>query len=138
MRIVFVRHGEPDYEHDCLTPAGREQALAAAERLKEENIEEICSVPGVDMVQFGPSDYSMSCGKNISDFSQEAKDAERVMIETALRHGVQPRCEISCVEESHYYIKLGVRHFCVGDQAIALNNFWIAQGSAMRKLTESL
>ena len=32
MRIVFVRHGEPDYEHDCLTPAGREQALAAAKK----------------------------------------------------------------------------------------------------------
>ena len=45
MRIVFVRHGEPDYEHDCLTPAGREQALAAAERLKEENIEEIWASP---------------------------------------------------------------------------------------------
>ena len=42
MRIVFVRHGEPDYEHDCLTPAGREQALAVAERLKEDGIEEIC------------------------------------------------------------------------------------------------
>lgn len=26
------------------------------------NIEEICSVPGVDMVQFGPSDYCMSHG----------------------------------------------------------------------------
>ena len=36
MRIVFVRHGEPDYEHDCLTPLGRLQARAAAERLREE------------------------------------------------------------------------------------------------------
>lgn len=45
MRIVFVRHGEPDYEHDCLTPAGREQALAVAERLKEEGIGEIWSSP---------------------------------------------------------------------------------------------
>jgi hypothetical protein len=31
MRIVFVRHGEPDYEHDCLTGTGRQQAAAAAE-----------------------------------------------------------------------------------------------------------
>ena len=29
-----------------------------------DNIEEICQIPGVDMVQFGPSDYSMSKGKN--------------------------------------------------------------------------
>ena len=27
-----------------------------------ENVEEICSVPGVDMLQFGPSDYCMSRG----------------------------------------------------------------------------
>ena len=45
MRIIFIRHGEPDYEHDCLTEQGRRQALAAAERLKEEGIEEIFSSP---------------------------------------------------------------------------------------------
>ena len=45
MRIVFVRHGEPDYAHDCLTERGRIQAQAAAERLKEEGIEEIYTSP---------------------------------------------------------------------------------------------
>ena len=45
MRIVFVRHGEPDYERDCLTETGRRQALAAAARLERENITEIYSSP---------------------------------------------------------------------------------------------
>ena len=45
MRIIFVRHGEPDYENDCLTPNGRIQAELAAERLKDEGIEEIYSSP---------------------------------------------------------------------------------------------
>ena len=45
MRILFVRHGEPDYEHDCLTEQGRLQALAAAERLRGEGIEAIYSSP---------------------------------------------------------------------------------------------
>ena len=45
MRIVFVRHGEPDYADDCLTAIGREQARAAAIRLKEEGIEEIWTSP---------------------------------------------------------------------------------------------
>ena len=45
MRIVFVRHGEPNYEHDCLTEEGKRQALAAAERLREEGIEQIFSSP---------------------------------------------------------------------------------------------
>jgi len=45
MRIIFVRHGEPNYELDCLTPLGQKQAKAAAERLREEGIEEIYSSP---------------------------------------------------------------------------------------------
>lgn len=45
MRIIFVRHGEPDYEKDCLTETGRLQAAAAAERLKGEGIEQIFASP---------------------------------------------------------------------------------------------
>lgn len=48
MRIVFVRHGHPNYENDCLTPLGKQHAEAAAERLLEENIQRI---------------YSSTCGR---------------------------------------------------------------------------
>ena len=41
MRIVFVRHGEPDYKKDCLTLNGNKQAEAAAARLEREDISEI-------------------------------------------------------------------------------------------------
>ena len=30
MRIIFVRHGEPDYAHDCLTDMGKLQAVNGA------------------------------------------------------------------------------------------------------------
>ena len=43
MRIVFVRHGEPNYEKDCLTETGIIQAQLAARRLREEGISEIWS-----------------------------------------------------------------------------------------------
>lgn len=45
MRIIIVRHGEPDYKNDCLTETGRKQAELAAERLRGEGIEEIWSSP---------------------------------------------------------------------------------------------
>ena len=45
MRIVFVRHGEPDYARDCLTETGRRQAALAARRLREEGIGELWSSP---------------------------------------------------------------------------------------------
>lgn len=43
MRLVFVRHGHPDYERDCLTELGHLHAEAAAERLMGEGIERIFS-----------------------------------------------------------------------------------------------
>ena len=45
MRIIFVRHGEPDYACDCLTETGRRQAAAAAERLAGEGIDGIWTSP---------------------------------------------------------------------------------------------
>lgn len=43
MRIIFVRHGHPDYRKDCLTELGHLHAAAAAERLANEGIEQIFS-----------------------------------------------------------------------------------------------
>ncbi len=34
MKLIIVRHGDPDYEHDTLTETGRIEAQCAAERLK--------------------------------------------------------------------------------------------------------
>lgn len=45
MRIIFVRHGEPNYEKDCLTETGKKQAAAAAKRLQNEGISEIYASP---------------------------------------------------------------------------------------------
>ena len=45
MRIIFVRHGEPDYALDCLTAMGRRQAEAASVRLASEGIEAIYASP---------------------------------------------------------------------------------------------
>ena len=41
MRLIMVRHGEPDYAKDCLTETGRAQARACAERLAPEGISAI-------------------------------------------------------------------------------------------------
>ena len=43
MKIIFVRHGHPNYNDDCLTELGHPQAEAAAERLKNEKIDKIFS-----------------------------------------------------------------------------------------------
>ncbi|MEA4865473.1 MAG: aldolase/citrate lyase family protein [Sphaerochaeta sp.] len=103
-----------------------------------DNIEDICSVPGVDMVQFGPSDYSLSRGWDAKDHDDETKEAERHMIKTALAHGVRPRCEIQNPQDAQYYMNLGVRDFCMGDQMWKLMASWSRDGEAIRNLIKSL
>ena len=36
MRLILVRHGDPDYALDCLTELGHRQAETVAKRLMEE------------------------------------------------------------------------------------------------------
>ena len=45
MRIVLIRHGDPNYELDCLTELGHKQVKVAAQRLLKEGIEEIYCSP---------------------------------------------------------------------------------------------
>ena len=46
MRLLLIRHGAPDYEHDCLTPLGQEQAEKLAERLmRDEKISAVYASP---------------------------------------------------------------------------------------------
>jgi 2-keto-3-deoxy-L-rhamnonate aldolase RhmA len=79
-----------------------------------DNLEEILSVRGVDMVQFGPVDYSISIGKPGQTQIAEVQEAHRYMIETALKKGVAPRVEIGGFEQTKPYVGMGVRHFCIG------------------------
>ncbi len=99
-----------------------------------DNIEEICKIPGVDMIQFGPSDYSMSCGKNAAEYTKEYKEAEKYCIQVALANGVQPRCEIDTPEGAQYYIDLGVKHFCLGDQVKVLRDWWMSNGNQLKNM----
>lgn len=99
-----------------------------------ENIDEICSVPGVDMIQFGPYDYSLSRGWKVSEHREELKEIEFKMIETALKHGVHPRCELNDVKDATVYVNLGVKHFNLGVELLILKNFLGEQGTTLRKL----
>lgn len=45
MRLLFIRHGDPDYIHDCLTERGRREAAALAEMAEELRMGEIFLSP---------------------------------------------------------------------------------------------
>ena len=58
MRIIFIRHGHPNYKLDCLTELGHAQAEAAADRLEGEEINKF---------------FSSSCGRAAETAAHVAK-----------------------------------------------------------------
>jgi len=97
-----------------------------------ENLEALLSVKGVDMVQFGPADYSMSIGLAGQWNHPRVVEAERHVIATALRLGIAPRAEISHPNEAKAYLDLGVRHFCMGWDVSILYDWFKTEGGALR------
>lgn len=101
------------------------------------NIDEICSVPGVDMIQFGPNDFALSSGFDMKDNMEKVRAAERKCIEVALKHGVAPRAEMNTVDDLEYYLSLGVRHFNIGMQLRVLSNYYKEQGERAAELLKN-
>ena len=99
-----------------------------------ENLDALLSVPGVDMVQFGPADYSMSIGMAGQWSHPKVREAERYVIETALKKGIAPRAEISKPEEAGRYLEMGVKHFCVGTDVNILFEWFREIGKGMNAL----
>jgi len=96
-------------------------------------LEEVLAVEGVDMIQWGPADYSMSIGRAGEGGSPDIKDVERRVIETALDAGIPPRAEIRTADQAKYYLDMGVRHFCIGTDVSILFDWWRIQGEDLRK-----
>jgi 2-keto-3-deoxy-L-rhamnonate aldolase RhmA len=103
-----------------------------------ENLEEILSVKGIDMVQFGPADYSISVGSPGKSGSPEIKRVERDMIDLALKKGIAPRAEIVSFEQAKPYLELGVRHFCIGWDVRVMYNWCKQQAQGMQELLSQI
>ena len=109
-------------------------ALMIEKKGAMENLEEILSVKGVDMVQFGPADYSISIGKPGQTSGPEVQKAHRDMIEMALKKGVAPRVEIGSFEQAKPYVEMGVRHFCIGWDTSVMAQWCRRQADGMKEL----
>jgi 2-keto-3-deoxy-L-rhamnonate aldolase RhmA len=109
-------------------------AIMVEKKVAIDHLEEILAVPGLDMVQWGPSDFTMSSG--LSRGSPEVKATERKVIETALKMGVAPRIELPNLDVVQYYLDLGVKHFRIGDDMAILRRYWKENGEGLRKLVE--
>ncbi|WP_455364749.1 aldolase/citrate lyase family protein, partial [[Eubacterium] cellulosolvens] len=103
-----------------------------------ENLEEILSVKGVDMVQFGPCDYSMSIGLPGKTTHHKVKEAEITMIKAAQKYNVRPRAEINSIDQAQKYIELGVRDFNLSTDLVILFQWLKKNGEDLRRILEKI
>jgi 2-keto-3-deoxy-L-rhamnonate aldolase RhmA len=111
-------------------------AIMVEKRECVEDLDAILSVKGIDMVQFGASDYSMSMGLTGQRSHPAIKKAERDTIELALKKGLHPRVELRDIKEAAPYLEMGVKHFCIGWDVRILYDWWRANGEGMRAMAE--
>jgi probable phosphoglycerate mutase len=91
MRLIFIRHGEPDYTNDCLTENGRVQAQATARRLKGEGIKAIYSSPmgrAKETASYTAREYGLDI--QVLDFMHEIDWGSRPGSTEELEYGGHP------------------------------------------------
>ena len=92
-----------------------------------DNLEDVLSVNGVDMIQFGPCDYAISIGVPGEWYHPKVKAAELKAIKTALQMDIRPRVELDwgfTDTDVQKYTDLGVRDFCIGTDVMIVYG-WI-------------
>ena len=98
-----------------------------------EQLDEILALDGIDMIQWGGTDYSMNVGKAGARSTPEIKAVERKVLEKALKAGVAPRAEIGSVDQAKYYLDMGVRHFSIGTDTAIIFNWLKEKGEELRE-----
>lgn len=99
-----------------------------------DDLDAILATPHVDMLQFGPNDYSITDGRPGQSGSAKTQQVQRDMIEKALKKGVAARVEINSFEQAKPFIEMGVKHFCIGWDLRMVYDWCKTQGPAMRHL----
>ena len=101
-----------------------------------DDLEEILEIDGVDMIQWGGSDYSMSIGYPGQGQHPDVIKAKQYVFDTAIKMGVPPRAEIGSPDQARAYLDMGVRHFSIGTDISILHNWWKTNGEDMRNALE--
>ena len=115
-------------------------AIMIEKRAAVENLESILRVPGIDMVQFGPSDYGLSIGKPGRGYATglhpEVLEARKHTNATAIKMGVRPRAEINSAAEAESYLADGVKDFNLSSDVAILRGFYGKEGKALHEIVE--
>lgn len=97
-----------------------------------EQIEEIAAVPGIDMLFFGPADFSHSIGKILDMGHKDVAEARRRVAEVARRHG-KLAGTVGGTGNMRELYDMGYRLISMGADVCGLNDYF---GGIMKQVNE--
>jgi 4-hydroxy-2-oxoheptanedioate aldolase len=109
-------------------------ALMIEKQSAVEQLEAILSGGGVDLVQWGRTDYSMSIGRPGAWDAPAVKAVERRVIDICQKKGIPTRAAINSLDQVEYYLDLGVRHFSLFHDLSVIYDTWRDGGVRLRSL----
>lgn len=118
-------------------------ALMIEKKTLMDDLEEVLAIDGIDMIQFGPTDYGISLrtlGKPYrrDDYRDKvAADRDRAN-QMALDAGVRPRAEAGTPEQCQYYIERGIRDFCIGWDTSMVRTWCLQNGKKLRETLSNI
>lgn len=108
-------------------------AIMVETKTLSDDIEEALSMPGIDMIQFGPSDFSVAINHPGEGYKNaEITEAMERSYQVARRRGIRVRAECK-VEEMQKWIDLGCRDFCIGSDTSTITTWAQETGKTIRE-----
>ena len=96
-------------------------------------LEEICALPGIDMIFFGPADFSQGIGKPCVFDAEELLSARKKVAETARKYGKMAGT-VGGVQNAKELINEGYNFISIGADVVALATYFKNITDAVEKL----
>ena len=139
-------HGVADRRSALMNHAGHPQYIRALDDIvvaimiekavAVEQLDEILAVPGIDMIQWGPADYSMSIGRPGEWNHPDVRRVEQDVFERCIKAGVPPRAELNGPKQAERFLEWGVKDFCMGTDLYVVYDWMRDNGKALRTMVE--
>lgn len=94
-------------------------------------LEDICSLPGIDMIFFGPADFSQGIGKPFRFADPELLNAQELIGKTARKHG-KFAGTVGGVGNFEKLVSMGYQFINLGADVEALHGYYTKTLSALR------
>lgn len=107
-------------------------AIMIEKRQLYEHLEEVLNMD-IDMIQFGPSDFSMSIGVPGQTGHPKVVEAQENTVKLALKYDKHPRIELPGSANSEKWLKMGVKDYCIGWDVMVMRDYVMQNVAPLRK-----